>query len=186
VVAGSWYGLDRLPFTHPEPTLSLSPGILHAYSALLGLAFGAALVVSSRVSVSRYNWARRLHDEFRPVARQLSASGIVLLALLSALGEELLFRGLLQPYVGVIAQALTFGLVHQVPGPSRWVWASWAAAVGLGLGLLFALTGSLLGPILAHAMVNGLNLYHLKHHDLHATETPLGGLLGRSGTHRHP
>lgn len=158
---------------------------MHTYGALLGVAFGAALVVSSRLSVARFHWARRLHDEFRPVARQLSGSGILVLALLSALGEELLFRGLLQPYVGLFAQALIFGLVHQLPGPSRWVWISWATLVGLGFGLLFELTGSLLGPILAHAMVNGLNLHHLKHHDLHATETPLGGLLGGPRRHRH-
>ena len=179
VCAASWWWQDRLPTAHPAPLMRLSSAAAHSYSLLLGLAFGASLVIASRFCVGRFRWARRLHGEFRPVARQLSLGGITLLAVASAVGEELLFRGLLQPFVGLVPQAVVFGLVHQIPGPSRWVWAGWAAAVGLGMGALFALTGSLLGPVVAHAMVNGLNLSYIKHHDLGASDTPLGGLLGR-------
>jgi membrane protease YdiL (CAAX protease family) len=67
--------------------------------------------------------------------------------------------------MGLLPQALLFGLVHQMPGPSRWIWVSWALVVGLALGALYEVTGSLLGPIVAHAVVNGLNLHFLKHHE---------------------
>jgi membrane protease YdiL (CAAX protease family) len=119
-----------------------------------------------------------MHEDFRPFARDLSGAAIAGLALFSASGEELLFRGLGQPYLGLIPQALIFGVLHQMPGPSRWVWASWALLVGLGLGIIFQLTGSLLGPLLAHAIVNGLNLTYLKHHDPKREQPALGGLLG--------
>jgi membrane protease YdiL (CAAX protease family) len=66
--------------------------------------------------------------------------------------------------MGLLPQALLFGLAHQMPGPSRWIWVSWALLVGLALGALYAFTGSLLGPVVAHAVVNGLNLHFLKHH----------------------
>jgi membrane protease YdiL (CAAX protease family) len=102
------------------------------------------------------------------------------LAVLSSTGEELLFRGLAQPYLGLILQALVFGLLHQMPGPSRWIWVTWASLVGLGQGIIFQLTGSLVGPLLAHALVNGLNLAYLKHHDPNPPRSPLGGLLGRN------
>jgi membrane protease YdiL (CAAX protease family) len=131
----------------------------------VGVAFGLFLVLASRVSVQRFAWAQRLHLELRPFAQGLDRTGLVMLALLSSAGEELLFRGLLQPWMGLLPQALLFGLVHQLPGPSRWVWASWAFAVGLALGALFELTGSLLGPLAAHALVNGLNLSFLRRHD---------------------
>jgi membrane protease YdiL (CAAX protease family) len=121
--------------------------------------------------VQRFEWARRLHLELRPFAQGLDLAGIVVLALLSAAGEELLFRGLLQPWMGLWPQALLFGLVHQMPGPSRWIWVSWALLVGLALGALFEVTGSLLGPIAAHALVNGLNLNYLKHHAPTAPQT---------------
>ena len=81
------------------------------------------------------------------------------------LGEELLFRGLLVPTAGVWLAAALFGLAHQIKGPSRWVWAGWATAVGLLLGSIFALTGSLVGPLLAHAIVNAANLTYLRDHD---------------------
>jgi hypothetical protein len=103
---------------------------------------------------------------------------VLVLAVLSAVGEEMLFRGLLQPYVGLGLQAVLFGLLHQMPGPSRWVWVAWAALVGFGLGAIFELTGSLAGPVVAHAVVNGMNLSFLKHHDVQPRQA-VGGLLDR-------
>lgn len=178
VVLGSWFWLDRLPFSHPAPWLELSEPVAQAYSLLLGIVFGGLVVITSRISVARFPWARRLNDEFLPVARQLSPASVVVLAVLSAVGEELAFRGLAQPYLGLFGQAALFGLLHQMPGPSRWVWAAWAGVVGLGLGAIFQLTGSLSGPIVAHALVNGLNLSHLRNHDFDAGGSA-GGLLGR-------
>ena len=139
------------------------------------------MVVSTRVMVQRFEWARRLHRELRPFARSMSLTGIVVLALLSAFGEELLFRGLLQPWLGLVPQALLFGFLHQVRGPSRWVWAAWATAVGLVLGAIFQLSGSLIGPIAAHALINGINLAFLKSHDPEPQRRSLGGLLGLRG-----
>jgi uncharacterized protein len=178
VVCGSWFWLDRIPVSHPQPWLALSGPIAQVYSLVLGAALGGLLVFSSRFSVARFHWAQRLHQEFRPVARQLSSLGVVGLALLSAVGEELLFRGVLQPGIGLLGQAALFGLLHQMPGPSRWVWSLWATLVGLLLGAAFELTGTLTGPIVAHALVNGLNLSYLKQTDL-VPERALGGLLRR-------
>ncbi len=153
------------PLSHPHPRLALDEGSGHWWSLCIGLAFGSLLVVASRITVQRFGWARRLHLELRPFARGLSSLGIVVLAVLSSVGEELLFRGLLQPWLGLWPQAILFGLLHQMPGPSRWIWAGWAFLVGLALGALFELTGSLLGPLVAHALVNGLNLSFLKRYD---------------------
>lgn len=156
------------PLLHPQPyatAAGLGQGSAHLWSLGLGVAFGLLVVAASRLTVQRYDWARRLHLELRPFARSLSPAGVVVLALLSSAGEELLFRSLLQPWMGLWPQALLFGLVHQLPGPSRWVWAAWAFGVGLVLGALFQLTGSLLGPLAAHALVNGVNLTFLKHYD---------------------
>lgn len=158
------------PLLHPTPRVTakawaLDESSAHWWSLMGGLVFGLFVVLLSRVTVARFEWARRLHLELRPFALGLDRTGIIVLALLSSAGEELLFRGLLQPWMGLVPQAVLFGLVHQMPGPSRWIWVTWALAVGLVLGALFELTGSLLGPIAAHALVNGLNLSFLKHHE---------------------
>lgn len=156
---------DGMPWVHPSPWVPMSLPVGLAASALLGVVFASALILSTRIAVARFQWARRLHRDLRPVARDLSAGQILLLAGLSSLGEELLFRGLLTPVAGVVISSVLFGFAHQMKGPSRWVWAGWATGVGFGLGAIFALTGSLVGPLLAHAIVNAANLLYLRDHD---------------------
>ena len=171
--------LTGSPFTAADPWLTLSPVASHGYSLLFGLTFGLVMVVATKTLVHRAAWARTLHDELRPYTSGLTTPIILLAALFSALGEELLFRALLLPWVGIFAQAIIFGLVHQLPGRARWIWVSWAAVMGLCLGVVFQATGSLLGPILAHATINALNLRFLKHHEATTTPRPLGGVLGQ-------
>ena len=163
---------DGLPWVYPEPWFPAPLAVSLSLSAGLGLALASGAIAMTRVTVTRFEWARRLHEELRPVARDFSAPQILLVAGLSSLGEELLFRGLLTPWIGVVPAAVLFGLAHQMKGPSRWVWAGWATVVGLGLGSIFALTGSLVGPLLAHAVVNGVNLAYLRDHDPGAPPRP--------------
>jgi uncharacterized protein len=179
-LSARWFWLDSDPLSAPDAWLDLG-GMSHVYSALLGLTLGGALVLGTRASVGRYVWASRLHVELRPLASDISPAWIWLLAALSAIGEELLFRGVLQPTLGLVGQAVLFGLVHQLPGKSRWVWALWAGLVGALLGLLWALTGSLVGPILAHAVVNAMNLKYLKAYDPREPTRSMGGLLNQRG-----
>jgi len=179
-IALLWRGSS--PFVYPDPWLALPVYVSHVYSAVIGLAFGGLVALSTRVFVTRFGWARNLHRELRPVARDLSAGGIAAVALLSAFGEELLFRGLLQPWLGFWLQALVFGVVHaQLRGPSRWAWVAWATIMGFAFGAIYALTGSLAGPIAAHALINWLNLGYLKSHDPEPRRRALGGLLGQRG-----
>lgn len=156
---------DGMPWVYPEPWFALSQPVALTASALLGLAVATALIMLTRFAVPRFAWAKQLHAELRPAARDLGAGQILLVAGLSSLGEELLFRGLLVPTVGIPIAALLFGLAHQMKGPSRWVWVTWATSVGLVLGAVFAATGSLVGPLLAHAIVNAANLTYLRDHD---------------------
>lgn len=176
VVAVAWRG-D--PFTLPGAWLTLGPVAAHAYSALLGATLGLGVALLTRPLVARFGWAKRLHGELRPVARQMSGTGIWVVAVLSSLGEELLFRAVLQPALGLWLQALLFGIAHQLPGRARWIWVAWAAVMGLLLGGLFQLTGSLVGPVLAHAAINGLNLRYLREHDPSPPRRTMGGLLGQ-------
>ena len=177
-IALLWRGTS--PFIYSEPWLTLPAAQGHAYSLLIGLVLGGLVAFSTRIFVTRYTWARNLHRELRPVARDLSMAGIAALAAFSALGEELWFRGLLQPWVGLWLQAAAFGIVHaQLRGPSRWAWISWASIMGLAFGATFQLTGSLAGPIAAHALINCLNLSYLKSHDPEPRRRALGGLLSQ-------
>ncbi len=161
---------DGLPWVYAAPWLSLTTLESVAASAVLGLLLAVLVVGGTRVTVRRYGWAQRLHVDLRPMAHGMSSWNIVVIATFSSLGEEFLFRGLVQPWVGVLPAAVLFGICHQVPGPARWVWVCWATAVGLAFGAIFAATGSLVGPLLAHAVINAINLTFLRDFDPLATD----------------
>jgi hypothetical protein len=183
---GMAFGRDSL-FQHPQPWLPFSSIEALMFGLVLGVSFAGLVVVSTRVLVMRASWARTLHRDLRPITGALDGNGIVAIAALSGLAEELLFRGLLQPWIGLWAQATLFGLMHaQLPGPSRWVWAAWASIVGIALGAMFQLTGSLWGPIVAHALINGLNMLYLKDYDPAPPQRSLGGLLSDRASHAPP
>jgi uncharacterized protein len=168
------------PWSHASPWMALDEPVRTGTSLLLGLALAAMLVASTRIAVQRFSFAQQLHSDLRPVAKALTLPSVVLIALLSSLGEELFFRGFLAPRIGIFAQALIFGMAHQVRGPSRWVWVGWASLVGVCFGVLFVLTGSLVGAIAAHAAVNSYNLIFLRDHDPSPKDRRLGGLLAHS------
>lgn len=165
--------------THPSPWLELEPFTAHAYSSLMGLTLGLLTVQLTRWLVGRTSFGRTLHEELKSLARGATPGVVLWASLLSALGEELFFRALLAPLLGLFGQAALFGLAHQLPGRARWIWVIWASIMGLVFGVLYQLTGSLVGPIVAHATINGLNLRFLRHHDATVTPRPLGGVLGQ-------
>lgn len=143
-------------------------------SPLLGLAIGLALVWATRVVTARFDWARGLHSGFRDLLGPLTTRDIVILAAASSIGEELLFRGALQPWIGVWPQALLFAVLHVAPG-KRFVaflpWTVSALIVGVGLGYVAEATGNLGAPIVAHFTINLLNLRYIVRTDL-APEVP--------------
>jgi membrane protease YdiL (CAAX protease family) len=150
-------------------------------SVVLGLCVAGIMVVGSRLFVRRFAWARSLHGSLRPMIVGQGNAAIGLMAVASGFGEELFFRGFLAPLVGVVLSSVAFGLLHQVRGPARFAWTLWAAALGAVLALIYALTGTLLGPIVAHVVINAANLRYLRDTDLErAPRVPrLGGLLSR-------
>jgi membrane protease YdiL (CAAX protease family) len=126
-----------------------------------GVGAGAALVALSRAWTARSEAGRALAAELARVLGPLSAGRALAFALASGLAEEALFRGALQPQVGFGAATLVFAAAHFVPAPKLRVWSLFALLAGAVFGALFAATGDLLAPALAHALVNALNLHWL-------------------------
>ena len=83
---------------------------------------------------------------------------LVVLAVLSGVGEEVLFRGALQPEVGIVAASLLFGMLHIGPDRRYLFWTAWAIGAGFLFGGLYAWTGGILAPVAAHALHNGATL----------------------------
>jgi membrane protease YdiL (CAAX protease family) len=145
----------------------------------IGLPLGAITVAVSRSIVRRVAWAHALHVALRPAVQGASDGAIVAVAAASAIGEELLFRGLLVPLIGIAASSVLFGALHQIGGRARWAWMAWATIMGTLFASLFVVTGSLLGPLVAHAAINQSNLRFLRDSDPMPQSRRLGGLLRR-------
>ncbi len=87
------------------------------------------------------------------------------ISVLAGLGEEMLFRGLIQDvfssslplWMAVALASLLFGMMHAVTP----TYAVLAGLMGAYLGWLYLATGNLLGPIVAHAVYDFVALVYL-------------------------
>lgn len=102
-------------------------------------------------------WLRRLVNRFvRQVFGRASLGQLALVSLAAGIGEEVLFRGAIQPIavgatspiVGVIVASLLFGLVHAASWSYFWL----ATLVGAYLGALTLWRGEILSAAVAHAL----------------------------------
>lgn len=126
--------------------------------------FGAVAVILALNIVSEW---LSLTDLIEDAVCDLSRRplGILAIALLGPVAEELCFRGAIvggmlrrghRPWVAVLVSSLLFGLVHFNPAQ-----VPFATAMGLVLAVLYLRTGSLLLPILVHVVNNSLSVLQL-------------------------
>lgn len=112
----------------------------------------------------------RIMDELVvPLMRTCGLGELAIIAALAGLGEELLFRGMIQAAAarlfagaagqtfGLLAAAVLFGLAHALTR----TYALLAALIGLYLGAIWLASGNLLVPIVAHAGYDFLVLVYL-------------------------
>ncbi|MCL2348235.1 MAG: CPBP family intramembrane metalloprotease [Planctomycetaceae bacterium] len=102
---------------------------------------------------------RFLKTVYLDFIRHCSVTQLLLISILAGIGEELMFRGVLQTGVaqwiggtngqitGLLIASLAFGLVHPI---SKW-YVLICFLVGIYLGLLFLRSDNLLIPMVAHA-----------------------------------
>jgi hypothetical protein len=101
---------------------------------------------------------------------------ILMIALLSGFGEEILFRGWLLPLVGYPISSLLFGILHFPMKKSLRIWTGFALLMGFVLGALVLLTDSIWTAACAHTLTNYLGftiimgLKTRKHHFIEAVE----------------
>jgi membrane protease YdiL (CAAX protease family) len=129
-------------------------------------ALGAGLLIGAMLAgvSQRLPWTRPdgpMGDAFRRMVGPLSLPAVVALAAFSAVGEELFFRGILQPWLGLWPTAILFGLVHIPPERALWSWPLLAFGMGVLLGLLTQTTQGLGMAIGVHFALNLLNLHAL-------------------------
>jgi membrane protease YdiL (CAAX protease family) len=129
--------------------------------AALGLAAAGIVIAGSAWLTRRVAAGERLARALAATLGPLRPGQAWVLALASGVAEEAFFRGALQPVVGLWLATAIFALAHFVPRRELWIWSVFSGAAGLLLGGLYAATGNLLAPTVAHVVVNGVNLNRL-------------------------
>jgi membrane protease YdiL (CAAX protease family) len=163
-------------YFHVDPLQSFvgqtaaSNAVATAWGLLAAVPLFVALVIWDRAATSWLGQLREVvRDKVVPLFRGAATWQLLLIALAAGVGEELLYRGLIQvglagwigpphgTWVAWLAASVFFGVCHWVTGE----YALLATAIGLALGGLFLVTGNLLAPIAMHALYDFLALVYL-------------------------
>ena len=109
---------------------------------------------------------KRFSEEvIRPVLAPCTLLDLIGISVLAGLGEEMLFRGVLQPafapwlgpWGALAAASALFGLLHAVSV----TYAILAALMGAYLGALWMYGGNLLAPVIVHGLYDLVALLYL-------------------------
>lgn len=131
--------------------------------------FGYILAISAVTAIGFYFILNNLYILQRPKSQVTFSTvfQIIGYAIIIALPEEIIFRGIVQGYLqskagaltAILLSALIFGLAHLPNGAKGWKLQEWnwrlmflACLGGLPLGLIFLLTNSLLIPTILHGL----------------------------------
>ncbi|HEX2988644.1 MAG TPA: CPBP family intramembrane glutamic endopeptidase [Chloroflexota bacterium] len=127
----------------------------------VGLLLAVAIALGSRAFFSRFT-PELIRTLFVPILGHTTSREVALMALLPGLGEELLFRGTIQPEIGLVWTSLVFGALHSGFSRELLPYGLWATGVGAILGGLYMVTGNLWGCIAAHSVVNAMGALWLR------------------------
>lgn len=153
VVAKGWQYLGKV---------QLLPVIFNLEAILWGVGLAVGIAGISAIAHRFWPAYRRSAEMYlRLVIKPLIWPDLIWLGLLPGLSEELLFRGVMLPALGltpvaVILSSILFGVLH-LSGFQQWPYMVWAMMIGAILGFSALLTGNLLIPIIAHILTNFLS-----------------------------
>lgn len=169
----------------PIETISrpLGIGVSNGVAILTGLAATVPmlffmLVIDRLPLPPLRNLSKVVDERVAPWLTNLTIVESLFVALLAGVGEELLFRGVLQkapqvwgydPMIGLLIASIVFGLCH-------WVTRTYAfltMLIGFYLGFLLLVTDNLLAPIATHTAYDFLAILYIQRTRVSAASTML-------------
>nr|WP_199314075.1 MULTISPECIES: CPBP family intramembrane glutamic endopeptidase [Cyanophyceae] len=151
-------------------SVSLLAVNLSVNALLIGLGIGLGITTASAIVYRLWSSYQKSADYYLElVLKPLIWFDLIWLGLLPGLSEELLFRGVMLPAIGlnsfgVFVSSICFGVLHY-SGSQQWAYVIWAAVIGGVLGISALETGNLLVPIVAHITTNLISscMWKVKH-----------------------
>ena len=153
-------------FHHTSPVTLLEGPEAIGYQITTGVIYGAgaALLGWKIVELPYLKPTLRVFDGLiRPL--KLSIPEIIFISCCAGIGEEILFRGAIQPYLGIWITSVLFVAMHGYLNPFNRrisVYGLFMTLTIAGLGYMTVYLG-LLSAIVAHTVVDIILLYKLSH-----------------------
>jgi len=125
----------------------------------LSIAVGAHLLIASPLLNKVNTTYAKLLGRFR-----LTLSEVMLISLCAGIGEEMLFRGAVQPYLGILLTSILFVAIHGYLNPRDWrlsIYGLFMTGGIMWLGYL-AETRGLLSAMLAHTLIDVYLLLYMQ------------------------
>ncbi len=171
ILLGRWFGHDPLATVDlGRPLSELLTAGLWGMAAALPLLLGLVLV--DRQPGLFVEFKQSVAKVVLPLFDGLSLVEISLISAAAGVGEEILFRGLVQGGLtawfdhpvgwlpAVLVAAIVFGICHRL----NTTYAVLATVIGVYLGWLFHQTNELVVPIVAHAFYDFVAILYLRRH----------------------
>lgn len=133
----------------------------------VGIFAGIIIAIFAQLIVS-LPFMRNVNTEYANMFGrfELNTSEIILISLCAGVGEEILFRGALQPIFGIALTSVFFVAIHGYLNPKNWrvsVYGIYMTIAICGVGLMADYLG-LLSAIIAHAIIDIYLLRHMQKH----------------------
>ena len=131
---------------------------------IVGLLFGS-LAGASCWWLIRLSFMQPVHNKYTKLFQslKLQSSDIIIISLCAGIGEELFFRGAIQPYLGIYLTAIIFVALHGYLDPRDWrlsIYGVVMTIIIIGLGYFTEYVG-IISAITAHVVIDLILLYFL-------------------------
>lgn len=165
--------LDPSP---PEQVLWTWQGVLWGLAAVVPML--VLMLAVERLPLPPFQRLSKVVDQIlAPLFAECSLVDLAIISILAGLGEEALFRGVVQSFLtehmniwlALVLASVLFGLAHMVTV----TYAILAALMGMYLGGLMIYTENLLPPIICHAVYDFVALLYLTRQHRRAGDLPL-------------
>lgn len=131
---------------------------------IVGLLFGSLAGAISWWLIRR-PFMRPVHGKYTRLFQslKLKTSDIIIISLCAGIGEELLFRGAIQPYLGIYLTAIVFVALHGYLDPRNWrlsIYGILMTGIIIALGYFTEYIG-IISAITAHVVIDLVLLFLL-------------------------
>ena len=145
--------------------------VLSEFGVLIGLGVGLIAIMHELCKLIFTEQYKYYRNWIGSVLGKITVPQALYLALLSAIGEEVLFRAAVQPYLGVLWTSLVLAFLHVTPRGLIPVWLFISFFTNLMVGLIFQYTQSIYpGMIIFFCYSSFALVSHAQKSKIHSNE----------------